>query len=743
MAIKNDLPDIFVNKPKRKKKGKNYKVDFHVHVETKNKSFLKMHLLLKALGVKNNKFFLALNDTNLIDVDPYDPTLSLDMKMRILKECQDNFWYFAREIVRLPVAGSDVGTGKQFELHRGNLALMYLSYNNFNSYTELPRQTGKTIGTSVYFVWLFNFGTTNSDMMLVNKEHKDAKENLERVKNIRDVLPPYLQFKHKFSDDGKKLKPDENVESARNAKTRNKITTKPAAMSAEKADKLGRGCTQPVQWFDEFAFLAYNDIIYKSASPAASQASREAKANGKPYSKILTSTPGDMKTPHGKDAFAFIKMSVPFTDDFYDWDLEELREYVKRNSVNGFFYIKYSYKQLGRSEQYFEEQVEALAQDWDKVKREVLLQWNNKAVDSPFDADDLNELDDTKREPIKNFKINDFYKLNIYEEIDYDYPVIISVDVSAAMQKDNSAIAIISTRTKRIVAGLENNKIDTTNLAAVVYTLASKVFPKCIVVVERNGVGEGVVNNLVHTDVKHKLYYETSKDDTKEKLRNGFLQRDTGSDSRVYGAWTGNNRERMFEILGEYVRKYKSRINVDLMVEELKGLQYTKSGRIDHAPGQHDDFVMAFLIGIYVYYERDLSQFGIIRFPDYDNDEISEEQEEQIKAEAERSRNIDPDIYRSMITEMANEHELTEAERAMQQVGQLKTIKDYYDEIDNERLAYNNKQQSTQLDVFKQASGTNIGSNNSFFQNLYQQNTGSNSSDDYEDFVSNELNNYY
>ena len=40
---------------------------------TKNISFLKMTKILTKLGVKNNDFFLALRDTDLIGVDPFDP----------------------------------------------------------------------------------------------------------------------------------------------------------------------------------------------------------------------------------------------------------------------------------------------------------------------------------------------------------------------------------------------------------------------------------------------------------------------------------------------------------------------------------------------------------------------------------------------------------------------------------------------------------------------------------------------
>ena len=53
---------------------------------TKNISFLKMTKILTKLGVKNNDFFLALRDTDLIGVDPFDPFLTDDMKTKIVHE---------------------------------------------------------------------------------------------------------------------------------------------------------------------------------------------------------------------------------------------------------------------------------------------------------------------------------------------------------------------------------------------------------------------------------------------------------------------------------------------------------------------------------------------------------------------------------------------------------------------------------------------------------------------------------
>ena len=58
-------------------------MQIYYQMGTRNTSFLKMHEFLQATGIKNNKFMLSLFDPDLAGVDPYDPSLSLEMKMKI------------------------------------------------------------------------------------------------------------------------------------------------------------------------------------------------------------------------------------------------------------------------------------------------------------------------------------------------------------------------------------------------------------------------------------------------------------------------------------------------------------------------------------------------------------------------------------------------------------------------------------------------------------------------------------
>ena len=115
----------------------------YYQTETKNKSFLKMWALLEAKGIENNLFFLKTYNKHLLNIDPYDDDLTVEEKTVVFEECTINKWYYIREVFRLPENGSaiKVGGGIRFQLHRSNLAQIWASELNLNSFTIAPRQT--------------------------------------------------------------------------------------------------------------------------------------------------------------------------------------------------------------------------------------------------------------------------------------------------------------------------------------------------------------------------------------------------------------------------------------------------------------------------------------------------------------------------------------------------------------------------------------------------------------------------
>lgn len=592
----------------------------YYHMSTTNQSFLDMHYYLKQTGRQNNKFFLVIYDADLIGVDPRDPNLNAVMKKKILRECIINFWYFIREVVRIPDQGGAVGGGARYKLHRGNLALNFGFLLNWNMFVEFPRQHGKTISAVVWYLWVFNFGTTNSEMMFMNKKHDDSKMNLRRLKDIRDTLPSYLQMKEMMGPDGKIKKASNNVETTTNIINNNKVTTKAGARNAALANGLGRGCTMPIHWYDEYAFILYNDVIYSAATPAFKTASMNAKRNGAPYGILITTTPGDMTTNEGIEAYNTKELATPFNEAFYDYSFEKLEEVKNSNSSSSFFYIRYTYQQLGSSEQYFKEMVIDLKKNWVAIRREVLLEWSKSSSNSPFRQQDLDEVERlVMKEPIQQVPLcNGLYFLNIYKPMDatmaFRYPPIMGVDVSGGYQKDSSTITIIDSRTTEVVADFNCNYISTNDLARVIYELVVKYIPNCIVNVERNGgFGASVLSTLVKSKIKKNLYFEV-KDRVIEERFNGVKPIRKTVKQKVFGFdETRDSRQLLMEILKERMEKHKAKFISPIIFDELTTLEVKRNGRIEHADNAHDDQIFSYLLALYVWYEgKDLMQnFGL------------------------------------------------------------------------------------------------------------------------------------
>lgn len=468
-----------------------------VHKSTTNKSFLDMHYYLKERGIQNNDFFLALMDPGLAGVDPRDPNLTPQMKVRILNECRYNYWYFIREVVRIPEQGS-TGAGNRYQLHRGNLAMNFLYVLNYNFYLELPRQFGKSVGARVRYLWVYNFGTTNSEMIFMHKDHTGSKSNLKALKELRDALPSYLQMSSPVGSDGKRLKVPNTVVMIEHPYNHNKITTYPSARTKDAANNLGRGSTVPIIWYDEFAFMPYNKEVYLAATPAFSTASQNAARNRAPYGMCITTTPGDLLSDCGQYCYDIRNKATPWCEKYYDMTYEELEGLRKSNTSSAFFLISYTYKQLGRGQDYLNEMIVQMNREWPAIRREVLLEWAETATDCPFSQEDLDKIKNQLKQPIRTVFFGKFnqYQFNIYEDIDMNYPPIIGVDVAGATFNDSSAITVIDSRTTRVCATLNCNFIPADDLAEVIYQIVTKWMPNAVVNCERNG--EDLLKIIIH-----------------------------------------------------------------------------------------------------------------------------------------------------------------------------------------------------------------------------------------------------
>lgn len=578
----------------------------YIDINTKNKSFLDMHYYLKAKKIKNNDFFLTLYDPDLAGVDPRDPNLNTVMKGKILQECRRNFWYFLREVIRIPDQGGEVGSGVPYKLHRGNLALNFGFINNWSMYLELPRQFGKTISAICWYLWVFNFRTTNSEIMFINMKHDYSKLNLARLKEIREALPSYLRLDQVYSIDGSKKRVTNKVETLQHPANNNKIKTLASATSKAGANGLGRGLTMPVHWYDEIAWIKFNGTIMAAATPSYLTASKNAMRNGAPYGILLTSTPGILTTDEGQYTYNLIKNATVWDEGYYDYNYQQLQELLNTNTKSPFVYIRYAYNQLGEGDEYLQRCIKDLLEDWDAIRREVLLEWADINSNCPFEKDDLDKIKANLKDPnkIETIMLCGYYKMYVYEKMPrHNYPPIIGVDVAGGYSKDSSAITIIDSQTTRVIACMNCNYISIDHLAACIYELVTHWMPNAIVNIERNGgFGSALLSKLINTKIRRNLYFEI-KERVLEERSDGIHTRKVKKQVKVFGSDnTQQNRTLLLETLKDRIAYHKDKFNSDIIYNELKGMEVKKNGRIEHGANTHDDQVFSYLWALYVWY---------------------------------------------------------------------------------------------------------------------------------------------
>lgn len=573
----------------------------YYHMSTNNKSFLEVHKFLEDLGVQNNKFMLALIDPDLASIDPHDPNLSRQMKTKVLRECLHNPWYFFREVVRIPDSGQ--ATGVKFELSRGNLALIFCLMLNLNTFLEMPRQTGKTISSLCWYLYLFNFGTANAEMSFLNKKMDDSKLNLQRIREIRELLPSYLKMDQAFAPDGSKVRGKNNVETLQHPVNSNRIRTVPSARNKVAAASLMRGRTTPIIYIDEYGFIQYNSIIYTNMVPAWNTAARNAERNKTPYGMLVTTTPGLLTTDEGQEAFTMKETATPFSERWYDLSRDQILDIIESNTNSNFVYIRYTYQQLGKSEQWFKNLCVTMRKDWDAIRREVLLEWSNSTENSPFRAEDLDIIKGLVRQPIQTVLLLNKYELRIYEKLNLKYPPLVGVDVSGGYQRDSSAITVVDSFTTRVTAELNSNFISTPELANIIHQIVANWMPNAVVNIERNGgFGSSVIARLLQTSIRKNLFYSIKDKVIEERVYGTAIHKKTQK-TKVYGSdSTKAERERLMEILRDRVEYHKDKIISPIIYDELCGLEVKKNGKIEHSTNTHDDQVFSWLWALYIYY---------------------------------------------------------------------------------------------------------------------------------------------
>ena len=190
----------------------------------------------------------------------------------------------------------------------------------------------------------------------------------------------------------------------------------------------------------------------------------------------------------GKNAYATKEAATKFDESWYDKTYAELMSIINANTKSDFVYIKYSYQELGCTEEWFNEICKLLKNSWPDIRREILLEWATGVENSPFKEEDLDMISKLIKQPISVVYLLNKYRFETYLQTDtINYPPIIGVDVSGGYKQDSSTITVIDSRTTCVLGCMNCNYISTLDLARCIEFIVKNWMPNAVVNCERNG----------------------------------------------------------------------------------------------------------------------------------------------------------------------------------------------------------------------------------------------------------------
>lgn len=305
-----------------------------------------------------------------------------------------------------------------------------------------------------------------------------------------------------------------------------------------------------------------------------------------------------------------IQDACPFDEGWYDWDIIELKKFIKENSKNDFVYLEFDHIELGRDEAWFEDQCRKLNNDLMKIKRELLLEWTIASDTSPFSEEQLNKVAEYAKKPIGKFYINKRHKFELYDDMKniLQKNWMIGIDVGGGLKRDFTAITISDPKDMKIKAVFKSNSISIPDLADLVIHLILEFAPNGVIIPERNTLGIALIQMLLKSEVANNMYYEVREKEGEKVVGDPKNQtsRKVKAKTRVYGIHTGSNgggtgtRDIMInEILNNAVNETPEVFTSKLAFDELRTLERDKRNKIQHRDGCHDDVLFSWMVSCY------------------------------------------------------------------------------------------------------------------------------------------------
>ena len=596
-----------------------------VDITSKNQSFIDYSSLLRKMNIKNHLFPLSLLQPELQGIDPFSDSLDDETKLKITLECYYNFWYYIREVVRVPPVSSLHAL--PFKANRGNIALYFSFHSNIDFALIQPRQTGKSLSVDILMSWLIFIRCRNTLINLLTKDNTLRVETIDKIKSIRDYLPPYLVPIHKDDVDNQTMITAINLG--------NRYRTSVTQTSETAANKVARGLTSPIFHIDEIAFIKYVDKMLPAALASGIAAKQEAKTFNQPYGTIITTTAGKRDEKEGAYAYDLIHNGWVFNEHLYDCDdKKEAFQFVKANKrgkriiINGTF----SYKQLGYTDEWAYDLIAELNLTKEAADRDIFNIWTFGTQKHPLNTDILMNIKNSEIEPLYRSISKELYTIDWYinyeqiQRLKHESIWILGLDTSEAIGEDSIAMVMIDSKSLETIAIGTFNETNLFNFSNFLNEFLLE-FPNIILVPERRSTGKSVVDLLLIKLSRSEInpfarIYNKIVDKVNERKEDFDLITQPNNYKNPYFfdkygkefglATSAQTRNLLYkDVFLQAALHSQFSIKDKVLSNEIRNLSI-KNNRIDHKTNSHDDHVIAWLLAHwFLKFTQNLNFYGI------------------------------------------------------------------------------------------------------------------------------------
>jgi len=665
-----------------------------LQLNTKNESFLHVAKLFKRMGIKNHAFMLALHNPALMDIDPWSPNLTKVEIEMIAEEVKENFWYFIREVYRVPPAAGNIPI--RLRANRANISYFWLFFNNIATYLIQPRQTGKSLSYITTDVYLADTLVNYNLSVLLKDDDLRVKTSIKH-KTTFEYLPPYLNMLDK--------RDAKNTERIALKALNSSISFYVGQKDPKAADNVGRGITTPVAVIDEFAYTRNINITMPALLAGLTAASEQAAAVGLPYAVTIATTPGKLATKEGRFAYQMYQEAFRWTEKLIDSkNKDELLKYIIKNSSfkqEPIVLLEYNHRQLGYTDDWLLRRIEASRAEGEDAEADFLNRWATGNLSHPLSKKILEVLEKTKKPPVDNYISDQGYVVRLYktereffEYNKYSYYVI-SVDPSDAAGSDDIGFVIMDVYTGEVVGAANINETSIPMFSDFLKELLIKL-PNSLLMVERRSTGSSILDNVIRLlDIEGENAFTRIFNWTTEELDKYLQQYPQIGEKRVYDfdlyiklkrlfgfATSGSGRTSRSNLYGSIIKgagKYIGEVaNDKVLVDQMLSLT-VRNGRVDHPEGGHDDMVIAWLLAYWFMVEAKNKEFYGIDGSKILNNAIDAEMIQDATPE-EREYIRFQERLREKITELLDELENVNNDiKAIRLLGKINLLKQKID----------------------------------------------------------------